>query len=456
MSAEYRRAMARCDSMQRLLTSLRSSPHFHKHAVNQAMCLTNLLKDVSLTDDEVAEFVTRITEVGFPQDVEAQLVDSLTACADTPDRHVVPTTRCRQKNTRLQNFETFWSYFPESIWREMSAGSPSDIIRTLVQTLLRLGLRHPSEPTYGMMSCIFCILLEGEDATFEKEKKDKHGITEHVKDVYKRMVATWPDPGAYVVVLPDTVSQFVAKYPALASEFYGGQSPGLPPMDTRKVQSMAACWPLRKPRAAPAQSLATPESQVDMMKAFMNSMMNMAQAQFAYRERDPLLTIHGSRPSFKSLVDRGPLPLTNGDAVPERGLARLPSEGSFGSTTAAALALPEGSVALPTFDARLRSTTVAASADQQVIDASAAAAGDLDPEKGMDASAAAATSGVLGSLLGRESEKAAAKRVEVLKRPAAKAAPKGKQKGATLGCSKCRYLKNGCGACRDKALRKKR
>ena len=176
----------------------------------------------------------------------------------------------------------------------------------------------------------------------------------------------------------------------------------------------------------------------------MMTMMKMAQPQFSIRDRDPLIKVYEDRTSMRSALERGPLPLADrvhdGVVLPDR------------KVVTDAVADPKLPSDVITADDVAHSPTIAKG---------------LEPRD--------TTCSVLTALLDRDSEKkkevaakAAAKRLDavILKRPAAVAASSGVKKGKhggdsvpPLGCSKCRYLMNGCRACRlrrDEALRKKR
>ena len=182
MSAEYLRTMDRCISIQKVLGSLKekNSPQYFTHAKNQALCLKNLLKDVSLKDDEeMAACAGRITAIGFPRDIECELIESLTVREgiESPS----PT-----HSRKLQNYEAFIYYLLECMWEAMRQADEHGAVEVLVGVLLSLGLRHPSCATFGMMATVWCILKEGETATLDKSKVEKWKKLEYVKDVFRR------------------------------------------------------------------------------------------------------------------------------------------------------------------------------------------------------------------------------------------------------------------------------
>ena len=117
MSAEYLRAMDRCIYIQKLLGSLeeKNSPQYFEHVKNHALCLKNFLNEMSLRDDEEkAACVGRINAIGFPADIECEVIESLTVREGIESP--APT---RRRRIKLQNYEAFIYYLLECMWEAM-------------------------------------------------------------------------------------------------------------------------------------------------------------------------------------------------------------------------------------------------------------------------------------------------------------------------------------------------
>ena len=182
MSAMYARALARCKSIQGVLAAVKDAPAFVKHAQNQALCLHNALKDLSLDEDQIADCSSRIAQIGFPADIQTTLLESIVE-ANKPAKTKGVYCRPTRKNRRLQNYEGFLEFIRAARWKEIQDASASDAIKMLFADLLSLGLRYPSCPTYGMISTTLSLLQYGETVTMERPKPEKWKATKFVKKI---------------------------------------------------------------------------------------------------------------------------------------------------------------------------------------------------------------------------------------------------------------------------------
>ena len=75
----FERVMDRCTCVQRVLQAISSSdePQLDKHAQNQALCLKTMISAVEMDEEQLALLSIRITEIGFPQDIAASLMEFL-------------------------------------------------------------------------------------------------------------------------------------------------------------------------------------------------------------------------------------------------------------------------------------------------------------------------------------------------------------------------------------------
>ena len=103
MSSPFERVMARCTCVQRVLQAISSSdkPQLGKHAQNQALCLKTMISAVEMDEEQLALLSVRITEIGFPQDIVASLMEFLHS-------RVNQNQNGKRGNIRLQN----WTSLP--------------------------------------------------------------------------------------------------------------------------------------------------------------------------------------------------------------------------------------------------------------------------------------------------------------------------------------------------------
>ena len=448
----YTRAMARCESMKSVLASMADSPQFFKHAKNQALCLQNAIKGLALDEDQVADCSRRIMQIGFPADIETNLLESIME-ANHPET-AKNSIWCRPKRPyrKLQNYEGFIDFIKEVRWKVIQDAFGADVIKLLFEELLNLGLRHPSCPTYGMIATILSLLQYGETVTMDRSKSEKWKATKYVKRLFKSFASQSGDPPVHVVDLPRDVETFQKQYPSLAKPYYKNDTKCGHPFDSVMVSAIAHMWPLRGP---------SPDGQdmdsSNMLSKCMMNFMKMAQPNKVQDECP--IDIYADRLPLKSALARGASSRFDGRAAEED--VRIDATPDTESETI-----------VPVKDA---------SADKLIEKAKAMLLSALSPhnnksvdplipfekpkvpifdsvDKVKDDETGFTSASLLKALLDREDHKkkdqAEKRRNSVLKRPAAEPSlskvKRGKHTIPSLGCSKCRYLVNGCSDCRKR------
>ena len=76
-------------------------------------------------------------------------------------------------NIRLQKWTSFPNYFPQQMWDEMRDLNRVDALKLMLLKLIRLGLRHPSCPTYGVMAAVSSVIELGADQTLILSRDQK-------------------------------------------------------------------------------------------------------------------------------------------------------------------------------------------------------------------------------------------------------------------------------------------
>ena len=103
-----------------------------------------------ITEDESAQLCVHVTELGFPPDILASLIDTLQVCNSKRNGF--------RSNIALQSWEAFPDYLPRSRWNEIrDAINSLEALKMIVVDTIRLGLRHPSCPTFAMLSSLHTI-----------------------------------------------------------------------------------------------------------------------------------------------------------------------------------------------------------------------------------------------------------------------------------------------------------
>ena len=458
MSAMYARAMARCESMKSVLAAVKDAPGFVKHAQNQALCLHNALKDLSLNEDQVADCSSRIAQIGFPADIETNLLESIME-ANHPET-AKNSIWCRPKRPyrKLQNYEGFIDFIRFVAWKKIEDAVGADVVKFLFEELLNLGLRHPSCPTYGMVATVLSLLQYGETVTMDKTKSEKWQATKYIKKLFKSFAAQSGDPPVHVVDLPRDVETFQKQYPSLAKPYYKNDTKCGHPFDSVMVSAIAHMWPLRGP---------SPEKQdmdSSMLSKCMMNFMKMVQPNKVLGECP--IDIYADRLPLKSALARGASSRFDGRFAEEE----VRTDATPDTKSEAIVPVKDASVDEIIEKAKAVLFSALSPHNNKSVDPlipfekpKVPIVDSVDKVKDDDEFTSAS---LLKALLDREDQKKKdqaekrkkdqeeKRRNSVLKRPAAEPSlskvKRGKHTIPPLGCSKCRYLLNGCSDCRKR------
>ena len=155
--------------------------------------MKSLLSDISAED--VGAVAKLVVDVGFPEDVESMLL------AETESFKGV-IAACR--DGALQKWESFIHYGTRHFWKQVcdDRKDGDTILQLIVTFLLSMGLRHPSCPTYRVITCLYCWLTHGQDKIMGIAKMDKYKEVVHVKRYFALRRHHAPPPSKYVKMLP--------------------------------------------------------------------------------------------------------------------------------------------------------------------------------------------------------------------------------------------------------------
>ena len=126
-------------------------------------------------------------------------------------------------------------------------------MQLIVTFLLSMGLRHPSCPTYRVITCLYCWLTHGQDKIMGIAKMDKYKEVLNMKKYFALRRSFAPPPIKYVKMLPAQPSKFMKLHPELAS-FYKDNPAVACPLDTEILPALAETFPLRKPKRSTQES----------------------------------------------------------------------------------------------------------------------------------------------------------------------------------------------------------
>ena len=197
MSTDFEKVANRCSGMKKVLETMRVVPQFHALASNQGSCLIHFIKGLTLNDEELSQVLPHISDVGFPAQVQGEIMISLTS----RERNEGGTN----KNARLQRYETWINYPPKSLWDFLQKASPEDVVGLLIRFLLILGLRHPSCPTFGMIAAMSTLLVKGSSVVRRLSQEEKWDELVPIKKAFRQAAAQEPAPRCNITTLPPAV-----------------------------------------------------------------------------------------------------------------------------------------------------------------------------------------------------------------------------------------------------------
>ena len=109
-----------------------------------------------------------------------------------------------KRSPKLQDFQNFLGFLKESQWKLLDQASSVSVgCCLLASTLSHLGLRHPSEWTFGTMYCLMHLVLgvEVPDPSMAYEAICK------LKAAIRKQLENLPDPVVYLQQLPSTPAE---------------------------------------------------------------------------------------------------------------------------------------------------------------------------------------------------------------------------------------------------------
>ena len=306
--------------------------------------------------------------------------------------------------------------------------------------LVLLGCSHPSEKTFQMLTALYALITIGQAAILDLPSLEKARMLRFVKDSLRRRAKFAGPPTVHVESLPHQASTFMETYPSYEYVFEG-EIPSALPYDENLLKWLADSFPMRSTKvvrfghpSAPvgdhAQMHMNPFAgglQPTMQLCLQDACMKAVSA-FMRQPPEKSADDIGLKilpPDLLSRLRSGPPPLTKSPSEGSR-----PPAGQSGND-----ALVEKPLGAPTL--RKRRNLKKRKEHLEF------GCGALVPKS----SPIAASDEIFQAILKRDKRKAMKRKHVLMKRQAGAVAMK-KPAGQILGCSKCRYLQNGCGACR--------
>ena len=295
-AATMARLAQEIQSSQRFLQGLSSLPNFDELRQKQATRLLREIRKVQLPVELAARVLDQLDVVLWGDAIHA---DFIAAVADrTIDED--PASNVRAK---LQDFCQLPFFLSQQWWDVLESRIPEvHKLESLCKHVAKLGLRHPTEATYGALLVLSFYSINVE-VWYEA---DKLQLVETHKGRMKKMLQQESAPSVVLQRLPTDVSEMphVLLNAAYPDGFVAGR-PSL--LSQEKILHLIVsfpCFPLRKTNRAKPSALSTASaagaSDARMLSAAMNALANVSTAIMQQQQQQQRAT-EVSLPGFKML-----------------------------------------------------------------------------------------------------------------------------------------------------------
>ena len=284
----------------------------------------------------------------------------------------------------------------------------------------------------------------------------------HVKATFKRKVANLAAPLHFIDTLPGTSAEFRRDYPDTYAAVYGASHPVLSPVPMAILQEHQRSFPMRCTKKA--HPILESDSLMQQQLAQTQQIMQLMQKQLM-QQLDPGEQLRIQLLSPPRPPSSGQLAIQGSSGAPSSSqlcLSNFPVARSEVADSEVADLAPKKKNKKRKTRGLKKTERVLQGEEAQVAPAVPAPVQVQKPKKNAKPSVEQVTQGLLTAMVDKTAEtkanakaKAKAKAAEAKAKAKGKGA-KGKSKGMpSLGCSKCRYLVNGCGECRRRLAKAK-
>ena len=215
MAALIRRASVTLN----ILKALEGKPSLAGVSKAQASALAVMVKRFkgNMSEEEETELNDLVSRIPWASDDHSSHIYVDLTERDSPSGH--PTARRAQ-----QNYEAFDEYFTETTW-EIFNGPHSSLVKreALIVSLLKIGLRLPSETTYRYMNAFHLMLSERDVSCIGSVARNI--ALKHLKKEFRRVVLKAAVPDEYCLELPASPDAFAARYATMYAASFEDELP---------------------------------------------------------------------------------------------------------------------------------------------------------------------------------------------------------------------------------------
>jgi len=209
--------LAQVGSCKSILTALNGRPGVAKVSEQEGRRLQQALRCTAVANDDMGRIAHAIKEAAFQEGDEQALLDVVADVASSR----VSAPCAKMQRTSTQDWLEFVHYIPGNIWHELEQG----LVNGFMDFLFRLGLRHPSEPTFSLMATMTCVQADGLDKVLNMADEVKLQYVGSIKAMFRSQLKKWLAPCNYVLSLPRKPEEFRRDYRALYDNAFRGLDP---------------------------------------------------------------------------------------------------------------------------------------------------------------------------------------------------------------------------------------
>ena len=218
-----------------LLKALRGRPGAEATSRAERLRLEGVLSATAVGSPSTAEWAdiaTAVIEAGFSEVDEAALLDVIAAKATT--RATASPTQSACGRAALQEFESLHRFFPASVWESMRSGG----VEGMVNFLIALGLRHPTEGTSRAAACTFLAGSEGFEKAASMDATARMTTAGVIKKMLRDAGKVAPKPTVFLAKLPATPAELEVAHRAVYEAVYSENGPADPPFSEVQLQTL--------------------------------------------------------------------------------------------------------------------------------------------------------------------------------------------------------------------------
>jgi hypothetical protein len=211
--------LAQVGASRSILTALKGRPGFTKVSCAEKTKLCNALQQIPLSSTELAQVLDAVMTVDFAAEDTALVVDTIADILGQQGSAAAPMAKANRSS--MQSWENVVHFLTESVWQKLQEGN----MDVLLGFLIRMGLRHPSEPTSATIALVCIHQAEGDEKLAAMSSATRLEFVKTVKHALKSKTKFVTAPPAFIQQLPATPAQLKLQYPLVYESIFAAELP---------------------------------------------------------------------------------------------------------------------------------------------------------------------------------------------------------------------------------------